>query len=89
MIRWAPAVALLALAVAPARADLGYCTKPDRPWCLDRYGAFRDNHEYRMCKMEVEAYLDQIRSWVSCSTAAAKREMDEAVDQFNLRARSR
>jgi hypothetical protein len=80
-------VAASVLLLAPAD---GTCSKPDAPPCARGYGQFANHSEYGRCKLEMENYNSQIKSYLACQrrdTTIAIDEHNEAVESFNRRVR--
>ena len=91
-------IAVLAFEVPKAAAS--YCSKPDAPYCAERYGAFDDQDDFDRCKREMESYKDDVQTYLDCRSDEARRaneagqdnetarnEYSDAVDSFNRRAR--
>jgi hypothetical protein len=69
-------------------AAQAYCVKPSAPWCADGLltsnKPFESDHQFRMCKMDVELFLEAVDRWAVCEATEQKNEVIEA---FNCRAR--
>ena len=73
--------------IAPGEAT---CSKPDAPSCANGYSDFANHSEYRRCKVEMESYNSEIKSYLACQRreiTIAIDEHNEAVDSFNRRVR--
>lgn len=84
------AVVVAAAWAGPAEALALYCTRPNAPYCLNRYSAFDDEWEFRRCKSEVERYLSDVDSYTRCLADEAsdlRRESNDTVNRFNCMAR--
>lgn len=90
------AVLGMAACFAPSTA-LGFCYAPSAPLCTSMYGVFQDDLEFSKCRLAVEMYRNDSRSYILClneqqASLAAKVEeasddVNEAVSAFNRRAR--
>ena len=82
------AFALILFGLQPVAAF--YCSEPDKPYCVDGYGKFDDEWEYRSCRSELENFKSETEEFVECLKQAADEARDEyreAVAAFNRRAR--
>lgn len=73
-----------------ASAQSYFCSRPDKPYCVDSFQRFRDQSEFENCKFEVEEYLNNIREYVEClerEKADAINESEAVIQSFNNRAR--
>jgi hypothetical protein len=80
-------VAASVLLLAPAGAS---CSKPGAPSCASTSGNFANQAEYEQCRVQVENYNSEIKSYLACQrreTTTAIDEHNEAVDSFNRRVR--
>ena len=83
-------VSAMAFALVPTGSmALLFCTEPTRPYCLDAYGTFRDEHGFNTCKLAIEFYLRDVDEFINCLANAANEARDEAnkvVEKFNCHA---
>lgn len=79
-----------ALSIAPAAADAAYyCSEPDEPYCLSRYGSFEEEWEFDRCRREVQNFVSEVEDFASCLDQAKQEKIDEAnqaVERFNCKA---
>lgn len=80
IVRASFAIALMLC--SPATASL-YCSEPSAPWCAERFGAFDDEYDFDRCKREIESYKYDVERYTDCVADEARREIDEAIDNYN------
>ena len=56
-----------------------YCSEPSEPSCLLLTSQFRNNHEFSMCKMEIESFAKATADYRRC----LQTQGNEAVERYN------
>ncbi|MGX5827378.1 hypothetical protein [Mesorhizobium sp. 43Arga] len=67
------------------------CSEPEKPWCVQRYGAFDDEDDFNRCKSQILSYRSDVDDYLSClkkNSEEAASEYEDAVSAFNRRAKS-
>lgn len=81
---------LLALSPVKQVSAYMYCREPLEPDCQSRSWTFEEDYAFQRCRSEVELFVDEINSYVTCLTQAAQQAQGTAnnvVDEFNCRAK--
>lgn len=64
-----------------------YCSEPSEPYCISMsFSSFNSESEFNTCKMEVENYIAELKSYHSCITREMNQKIDEAIEKFNHKA---
>ena len=72
----------------PANAQM-YCSRPNKPYCIDSFGTFDDEWSFDNCRRDMEQYLREIDYYVDCLIMEqddAITEANRTVDRFNCKA---
>lgn len=87
-IRIAVLIALMtSLAASQAFAFPRYCSEPQKPHCVMYADRFQSQHEFDMCKHDVERFVDDWKDYIDCVSDNASDEIDETIRKFNCMAR--
>lgn len=79
------------LALASTAHAYDDCSEPEKPWCVQRYGAFDDEDDFNRCRSQIMSYRSEVEDYLSClkeNSGEATSEYDDAVSSFNRRAKS-
>jgi hypothetical protein len=79
-------LAILIGAVKESQA-ISMCFEPSEPGCIAYKIGDWDENDFRLCKMEVERYLNQLSTWQDCVIDEADRNAKHAVNKFNCYAK--
>ena len=84
-------IAALALPFASPALAYNFCSEPSPPSCARMFGAFYDESEFDLCRMQMQRYKTEVEDYSACLARAADEAIEEynlAVKKFNLRASS-
>jgi hypothetical protein len=74
LMRAAFVAAGLTLGVADA---LGFCFRPDAPYCASRYGGFDEEYDFSRCRREMESYRSDVEDFLDCLKREVRRPETE------------
>lgn len=74
------------LAIVVPNFAFAFCVEPTAPYCVNSFGSFSDEWEFKRCRSDMESYASDVDDFSSCIQRELKDEIQNLVDEAQRKA---